>query len=111
MEINGTENGKYYLITITGSFDSKTLVQVRDLIDQALQKGFSKVVFDMSSCNYIDSSALGLLVSLYKKCKDKGGKVGILNPSTHIKKILAYANMDVVLALYQTEADMKKDLQ
>lgn len=46
-------------------------VKVNKLIDEG-QKNF---IFNFNDCNFIDSTGLGALVAVYKKCAEKNGSI------------------------------------
>src|ERR1041384_1841900 len=56
--------------------------RVVDLLAGDVGKGIAPrrhFVLDAASCGYIDSSGLGVLVSLNKKCRDAGGSLVLVN--------------------------------
>lgn len=103
MTIQGVERREYYLIRVGDSFDSKVLLEAREVIEDAIEKGHKNFIFDFSSCSYIDSSGIGLIVNLHKQEKAAGGKLGILKASPKIKEIFSISNMEKVINLYDSE--------
>jgi anti-sigma B factor antagonist len=110
MEIQGAEKREYYLIKAGDSFDSKVLLDAREVIENAIEKGFKNFLFDFSLCSYLDSSGIGLIVNLHKQGKVTGGKLGILNASEKIKEIFFISNMEKVINLYDSEERFITDL-
>jgi anti-anti-sigma factor len=52
------------------------------------------VVLDMSGVTFIDSTGLGLLVKIFKSCRDAGGALVLLKPSETMARILAAVRLD-----------------
>ena len=78
-------------IKISGRFDFGIHQDFRKATEQA-SSDVNTVIVDMRNVEYIDSSALGMLLVL----RDKVGKstVRIKNPKPEVKKILEIANFD-----------------
>lgn len=54
----------------------------------------SKIVMNFSSTEYLDSSALGMMVLLYKKAKANNKNVSIKGAKDNAKDILLIANFE-----------------
>ena len=59
----------------------------------------SEIIADFSQVEYLDSSALGMLVMLQKKCAEQHKKVVIVNASGTPFEILQVANMDKIVEI------------
>ena len=57
---------------------------------------------DMSKVEYIDSSGLGVLVSVLKKVKVSEGKLVLISPKSSVKQILSLTNLDKVFNIQDT---------
>lgn len=63
------------------------------------QTKYSEILADFSQVEYLDSSALGMLVMLQKKCTEQNKKVVIVNASGIPFDILQVANMDKIVEI------------
>lgn len=59
--------------------------------DKANKKTY---VVDFKYTQYIDSSALGMLVNLQKRAAETGAQVKLTNPSEQVKKLFAISRFD-----------------
>ncbi len=93
MAINSTvaDGGKKVTISVSGKFDFQLYDEFRTSYDETNGAGVHYVV-DLSSTEYLDSSALGMLLLLREHAGGDGSKVDIINTSTDVKKILDVAN-------------------
>jgi anti-anti-sigma factor len=107
MSVEGIQRSNFYIIRVKGNFDAKAVVAMRKSINQALGAGHSAVVFDLSDCVNIDSTAIGTLSNLAKKLGEKG-TVGILKASKDIRDILGLASVDTLLRFYGSEEELEK---
>ncbi|GAB5380142.1 MAG: STAS domain-containing protein [Aliiglaciecola sp.] len=65
--------------------------QYQKFLDEAECK---KIVMDFSRTEYLDSSALGMMVLLNKKAKGVGKQVTVRGAKDNTKEILVIANFD-----------------
>ena len=87
------ENGDV-TIKINGRFDFAMHKEFRNSY-QNEDAGTSFVV-NLSDTEYMDSSALGMLLLLKKYVETNGGQVTLTNPQEGVSKVLAIANFDKV---------------
>ena len=87
------------VISIPERFDFSTHKWFTEAYEAALTKT-NQVVLDFSSVNYVDSSALGMMVLLRRKMSGAGGKGFIRNVTGTAKDILDMANFN---ALFEYE--------
>ena len=56
-------------------------------IDKEIQRGQHNVVVNLSECEFIDSTFIGVLVVTWKKLKSKGGKLKLVKPGYFVKSV------------------------
>jgi len=87
-------NGEYVLtISIAGRFDINSY---KDFTQAYKERAgaISKYVIDMSDLEYMDSSALGMILMLRESAGGENAKIDIVNCIPGIMKILKTANFD-----------------
>lgn len=85
-------------IKIMGRFDFSVHNEFRQAT-QLVVSGINEVVVDLSGAEYLDSSALGMLLVLRDKVASIKASVSIMGAKAEVKKILAIANFDKLFAL------------
>ena len=81
--------------------ETKTL---RGEIDEEILRNTpEKIVFDFSRTTFMDSSGLGLVLGRYRKAKEAGVEVEIVNPGNKIYKILKMAGIDKFITVKGVE--------
>jgi len=80
-------------IKISGRFDFGIHKDFRKATEQA-SSDVNTAIVDMGNVDYLDSSALGMLLVLRDKVGESKGAVRIKNPKPEVKKILEIANFD-----------------
>ncbi|MBC8210896.1 MAG: STAS domain-containing protein [Gammaproteobacteria bacterium] len=93
MTISSTvsENGKQVTIAISGKFDFQLYDEFRAAYSANPASGVQYVV-DLKGTEYLDSSALGMLLLLREHAGGEVSSVRVLNPSVDVKKVLDVAN-------------------
>ena len=86
-------DGKVLEISITGRFDITTYQDFGQAYKDELDS-VSRCIIDMTDVEYMDSSALGMLLLLRERAGGDNAQIDITNCSPGIKKILETANFD-----------------
>lgn len=68
-----------------------------DLVQQALDDGMDKVLFDLSDVAFIDSLGVGQVANCYRKVTETGGKPILCGLQPRVLTVLRMANLHLVL--------------
>lgn len=79
-------------IFLSGSFDASKAEEVKEVLN-TVDKSVS---VDMSGLDFICSAGIGLMVMAYRKLKEKGGDIYLVNLNEHIKKVFKVSLLDKV---------------
>lgn len=74
----------------------------------ALDAGERKFLVDFTQTGYIDSSGLGVLVSLSKKIRDEGGELRLAGLNDDLKTLFELTKLDTLFAISDSAADALK---
>ena len=61
--------------------------ELRNLLEEQIVFGHSKIVVDLSQCTHLDSTFIGVLVVTHKKLLAKGGELKIVEPLDPAKEL------------------------
>ncbi len=92
IEIQRSTDNKKLTIIVTGRFDFSLHNEFRNTYRQINEPGIY-VRLDLGGTEYLDSSALGMLL-LKEHVEASKGRVCITNPKPNIKDVLTLANFD-----------------
>ena len=73
----------------------KLVENVNEYVDQ----GVLLCAVDLSDVRYINSSGIGLLVSILTKFRNRGGELLLINPSEHSKKLLIATKLYAIFTI------------
>jgi anti-sigma B factor antagonist len=91
MSFSRIDKGEETVLVIDGVLDALTAPEIRPTIDALVEEKRMSIVVDLSSLRLIDSSGVGVVVSLFKRCRAFGGVVrveGVVNQPLAIFKLL-----------------------
>ena len=75
LKIRLDENDRRWLLALSGDLDYGECATLRVSIDRILKHAPASVIVDLSGIEYLDSSGLGLLLSLSKEYGTHGGRL------------------------------------
>lgn len=71
----------------------------------AVQNEILKCIIDISKLRYINSSGIGVLITVLTKFRNKGGEVFLLNPSESVQKLLIITKLNAIFQISKTEEE------
>lgn len=100
MQANVASANGRSIIRLQGRFDFNAHREFREAIDAALADAAGReVVVDLAEVDYLDSSALGMLLMLRDKAKGLGSNVSLTNCRGAVKQVLDIANFGKLFAI------------
>ncbi len=97
MEVNTYKSGDWFVLKLNGAFVVRNMLNIRSLLDEQSSLPGAKVAIDLSDTNYIDSSAITLLVNSNKKIKQAQGELIIFGANKDIKGIFSIVNLEATI--------------
>lgn len=70
---------------------------------EAMERGESKFVIDFSETGYIDSSGLGVLVSLSKKIREASGDLRLAGLNEDLRTLFELTKLDTLFRIAETK--------
>lgn len=87
------------LIRLQGRFDFNAHRDFREAVDSALSAQASAITVDLAGVEYLDSSALGMLLMLRDRAKSASRDVTLANCRDAVKQILDIANFGKLFSI------------
>jgi anti-sigma B factor antagonist len=76
---------------------------LRDQIQKLLEQGCRFFILDIKKVDYMDSSGLGQLVSLWTSVRTRDGNLVLMRPNERIKRLFRVTRLNVVFDVFQDE--------
>lgn len=90
---------KDIIMNIPTNFVVDEVATFRIQINKLIEEGNRNFIFNFSECNFIDSTGLGALVSIYKKCVEKGGSIKLKTLKPDVEKLFKLTRLDKVFEI------------
>lgn len=88
------------LTPIAGRFDAHQVPKVQKEIDAALANGATTVIMELSEVNFVDSSALAVMVRTMKHCRERGGELILCGLRQPVRIIFELTRMDKAFRIF-----------
>lgn len=79
-------------------------------VNDKISEGNVKCVIDLTGVRYINSSGIGLVITIDTKFKNKDGEMVIVNPSNHVKKLFSITKLDKIFKIFASLEEGIKEL-
>ena len=99
MQVNVSKSDQNVTIRLQGRFDFNTHRDFRAAVDSSLQESSSQIQVDLGAVDYLDSSALGMLLMLRDKARAASKTIGLVNCSGSVRQVLDIANFGKLFAI------------
>lgn len=88
------------VVSVDGELDMATTPEFEEVVD-GVDAG-SRLVIDLSSCTFLDSSAVRVLVSVVRDAEETGGTVALVARDPGILRVLEIAAVNTMLPVHDT---------
>ncbi|CCH49142.1 Anti-sigma factor antagonist [Pseudodesulfovibrio piezophilus C1TLV30] len=102
--IESSENG-ITILSIEGNLDADGTQAMEEKVIGLLENGETRLLFDFSGLDYINSSGLRVLVLAYQRLKKASGKVAICGIKDYIQEVFEVSGYDKIFPLYPNKVD------
>lgn len=112
MNFNIKSEGDLLRINFSGDLIGETKgPELVELVNNELASGAKICFADISEVRYINSSGIGVLITVLTKFRNKGGELYLIKPSEHVRKLLIMTKLlaifKVVDSIEEAEANLK----
>jgi anti-sigma B factor antagonist len=106
MEFNSKIESNVLILTLNGNLIGEEIGSVLlEQVTNALSNGIILCAIDISDVKYINSSGIGVLITILTKFRNQDGEVSIVNPSEHVKKLLIITKLNAIFNIENKMAD------
>jgi anti-sigma B factor antagonist len=102
MSFSVSNRGEVCIVEVEGQLIVGNRQELKQKILDELEKGQRKVLVDFARTGYIDSSGLGVLVSLAKKIRDMGGDLRLANLNDDLQTLFELTKLDTLFQISET---------
>ena len=81
---------------------------ILDKVSMAIQDQVRTCIIDISNLRYINSSGIGVLITILTKFRNKGGDVYLMKPSETVQKLLVITKLNAIFQIIRSEDEVLK---
>lgn len=96
------EQGEWAVLAVSGEIDIATAPGLRERLHALLADGSKRLVVDLEDVDFIDSTALGVLVGVLKRARTEGGDVRIACSQPRVLKVFEITRLDNAFDLFDS---------
>lgn len=96
------------IVRPSGILDGVRANQLRNDISEIVATGTDIVLIDLQDVKFIDSSGLGVLVSVMKMVKTAGGKFFVCSLNHQVKMLFELTKMDSVFERFANQDEFNR---
>ena len=97
-----TREGEILVVDVGGQLIVGNRQELKQRVMDELERGERRFLIDFAQTGYIDSSGLGVLVSLSKKIREQGGELRLANLNEDLKTLFELTKLDTLFAIDAT---------
>ncbi len=91
------------VIEVSGEADLYTTPKLKETVVELIERGFTRLVVNLVNVDYLDSTALGVLVGSYKRVRERGGSLALVGPQPRIRKVFEITRLVKVFDIFDTD--------
>lgn len=99
-----------FVVSVTGEADMDTTPRIEHELRDVLQRGGRSVALDLVEVDFIDSTALGLLLRFQPRFRARGGDLVIVSEDRRLLRTLEITGLDRIFRIEQRLGDAVGEL-
>ncbi|MBU2601572.1 MAG: STAS domain-containing protein [Actinobacteria bacterium] len=98
--INNTLTHDAFVIEVDGEVDVYTAPRLKEALTEGLDLRRRTLVVDLTRVDFLDSTALGVLVGAQRTAREDGGEVHLVVGSPYIAKMFKITGFDTLFVIH-----------
>ncbi|HTG53806.1 MAG TPA: STAS domain-containing protein [Gemmatimonadaceae bacterium] len=103
MSLAITKQGEVVVVDVEGQLIVGNRNEFKQKVLDELERGARKVLIDFARTGYIDSSGLGVLVTLSRRIREEGGELRLANLNDDLKTLFELTKLDTLFQISDTK--------
>jgi anti-sigma B factor antagonist len=105
-----TKEGDVTVVDVEGQLIVGNRQELKQRVLEELERGEETFVIDFANTGYIDSSGLGVLVSLSKKIREQGGELRLAGLNEDLRTLFELTKLDTLFVITDSRAEALQGL-
>jgi anti-sigma B factor antagonist len=100
--VDVTERGRWRVVAVEGEIDITTAPQFRESLFGVIDQGNEHVVVDLTGVEFLDSTALGVMVGAHKRLREGGPGLVVACDQPSILRVLDVTGLSTVFRVCES---------
>jgi len=96
------------IIELEGEVDVYTAPQLKQQMINLLESGAKELVVNLTKVDYLDSTALGVLIGGLKRIREADGNMVLVCPSPRIRRVFEITGLDKIFEIFNAEQEAQE---
>jgi anti-sigma B factor antagonist len=93
------------IIVLDGRIDQEASEELETILEEHIAQDKTNICIDMINVKHVCSSALGVLVAVKRKIKDKDGDIKLVIANDNLMKLFQTTMLDKVFEIYDSQRE------
>jgi anti-sigma B factor antagonist len=98
-------NGDVTIVDLEGRLDVQKSMEIEQSINELINSGARKMVFNLKDVEYLSSSGLRIFIAAIRNLKKNDGSLKLANMTDSVKKIFKVVELIDLFEIYPTVED------
>ena len=106
MKASARHHGKVTVLDLSGKITiGEGDLKLRETVNGLLDEGRKSILLNLHGVSYMDSAGIGELVACFKRARDKGSFLKLLNPSGKVQDLLVLTRLQEIFEIFRDERE------
>ena len=92
------------VLRVAGELDLHTSPRFQEELQAAIEQPCESLLVDLTDCDYLDSTAIHVLVQAKRRLNGRADKLALIVPSPQLRRIFELAGLDEILHIHPDQA-------
>ncbi len=90
------------ILHISGQMREMGADALREELDQLVEAGHFKLIFDLGEVNFVSSTGLGQMMRAYRQAVSNGGYLRVVNPQPLVEEVFRFTKLHTLIGIFPT---------
>ncbi len=93
------------VVELIGEVDVYSAPQARQAMHELVEGGANHLLVDLRATDYLDSTAMGVLIGVLRRVKESGGWVKLVGPLPRVRRLFEITRLDQIIPIFNSEEE------
>jgi anti-sigma B factor antagonist len=90
------------VVHISGQMREMGADALREELDQLIEGGQFKLIFDLGDVSFVSSTGLGQMMRAYRQAVGNGGYLRVVNPQPLVEEVFRFTKLHTLIGIFPT---------